>query len=218
LGLEEWIWPAFAIPFRNPAVANEESGLESWLGSPAGAKTGGKGDDPFPLILKSEPFPEGSFRYALCALRHTLLVLRNLHQISIRIFAEEEVGPIISLAGTFHDGDAVCFQLFHGFGKIFYLQSRVAHRPGDGFIVHHQMELGGRPNLIPVTGKAERGPEYRLQPQDFSIKVLALFQITDDDTDVVVIFYLDHLEILLKILLYFLAVETIQEMLLRFLP
>jgi hypothetical protein len=34
---------AFAIPIRNPAVANEERGMESWPGSPAGAKTGGKG-------------------------------------------------------------------------------------------------------------------------------------------------------------------------------
>jgi len=41
--LGEWIWPAFAIPSRNPAVTNEKSGLESWPGSPAGVKTGGKG-------------------------------------------------------------------------------------------------------------------------------------------------------------------------------
>jgi hypothetical protein len=32
LGLEGWILPAFGIPIRKPAVANEESGLKSWPG------------------------------------------------------------------------------------------------------------------------------------------------------------------------------------------
>jgi hypothetical protein len=38
LGFEEWILPAFGIPIRNPAITNEESGLKSWIGSPAGGK------------------------------------------------------------------------------------------------------------------------------------------------------------------------------------
>jgi len=30
LDFEKWIVPAFGIPIRNPAVANNPSGLESW--------------------------------------------------------------------------------------------------------------------------------------------------------------------------------------------
>jgi hypothetical protein len=32
LSLGEWILPTFGIPSRNPAVANNHSGIESWVG------------------------------------------------------------------------------------------------------------------------------------------------------------------------------------------
>jgi hypothetical protein len=124
----------------------------------------------------------------------------DFHQVSIWIFAEKEIGPIKSLAGTFHDVDTVFLQMFKGSGKIIHLQGCVAHGPGNGFIIHHQMKLGVGPHLVPVPRKVERGPEYGFQTHDLPIKMFALFQITDDDADMIVIFYLDHLEVLLIII------------------
>ncbi len=50
MGSEKSNWPAFAIPIRNPAAANQEDGLEPGFGSPGRAKTGGEGWDKASLL------------------------------------------------------------------------------------------------------------------------------------------------------------------------
>jgi hypothetical protein len=124
----------------------------------------------------------------------SISVMGDFNQVAVRILAEEVIRPVETHPRPLYDLNIFLPQVPEGLFETVYFQGNVAHGPGYGFLIDHEMKLTVGAYLEPVARKVEGRAGNGLQTQKGPVEPLALLQIPHHDSDMVVFLDLNHVK------------------------